>query len=354
MLTARALTGALCRAVASAAAQGPPAAGAPACARVAAAARAALQAHWQQQQQRRELSSDVSGKSSSSSGGGGGGGGAQQAGGEAAASSVLQMMETLMADPAAQQLLLARMPPHMRRPEVLKAMMANPEVRQRIAALAQQTGLGEMFGGLAPDRVAAGIGATRQAGMDPGALFSRFMASPSLAAKLRDPRVLAALTDVVANGPGALQKYSGDAAVVEAWNEAAGILEAHQKAEAAAGGNAAAAAEAAEAEKAAAAAASARACRPPPPPPGLPPGLDAASLARAREALGVSPEELMRRALARPELLARVRDPEVQAALAEVAAKPWKVVKHLFNPKVMGALKEMRSALKEARESSKA
>jgi hypothetical protein len=47
----------------------------------------------------------------------------------------------------------------------------------------------------------------------------------------------------------------------------------------------------------------------------------------------------MRRALARPELLARVRDPEVQAALSEVAASPWKVVKHLFNPKVMGALK---------------
>jgi hypothetical protein len=31
------------------------------------------------------------------------------------------------------------MPPHMQRPEVLRAMMASPEVRQRIAHMAQQT-----------------------------------------------------------------------------------------------------------------------------------------------------------------------------------------------------------------------
>jgi hypothetical protein len=48
-------------------------------------------------------------------------------------------MDTMMSDPSTQQLLLSRMPPHMRRPEVLRAMMANPEVRQRISALAQQT-----------------------------------------------------------------------------------------------------------------------------------------------------------------------------------------------------------------------
>ena len=46
--------------------------------------------------------------------------------------------------------------------------------------------------------------------------------------KLRAPPPqpsFAAQMDVVGNGPSALQKYSGDKAVVEAWNEAAGILE---------------------------------------------------------------------------------------------------------------------------------
>jgi len=50
-----------------------------------------------------------------------------------------------------------------------------------------------MMSGVGADRMAAGIDATRKAGMDPGALFGSFMASPSLAAKLRDPRVLTAL-----------------------------------------------------------------------------------------------------------------------------------------------------------------
>jgi hypothetical protein len=49
------------------------------------------------------------------------------------------MMEVMMQNPAMQQLLLARLPPHMQRPEVLRAMMANPEVRARIAAIAQQS-----------------------------------------------------------------------------------------------------------------------------------------------------------------------------------------------------------------------
>lgn len=44
-----------------------------------------------------------------------------------------------MRDPGTQQLLLAKLPPHLRKPEVLRAMMANPEVKQRINALAQST-----------------------------------------------------------------------------------------------------------------------------------------------------------------------------------------------------------------------
>jgi hypothetical protein len=49
------------------------------------------------------------------------------------------MMEVMMQNSAMQQLLLSRLPPHMQRPEVLRAMMANQEVRARIAAIAQQS-----------------------------------------------------------------------------------------------------------------------------------------------------------------------------------------------------------------------
>eukprot|EP00879_Flechtneria_rotunda_P023158 GHRR01024484.1.p1 GENE.GHRR01024484.1~~GHRR01024484.1.p1 ORF type:complete len:175 (+),score=83.12 GHRR01024484.1:861-1385(+) len=51
-------------------------------------------------------------------------------------SSILDMM---MANPTMQQIVLAKLPPPMRKPEVLRAMMASPEVRQRVAAIAEQT-----------------------------------------------------------------------------------------------------------------------------------------------------------------------------------------------------------------------
>jgi hypothetical protein len=50
-----------------------------------------------------------------------------------------EMVELMMRDPGTQQLLLSKLPPHLRKPEVLRAMMANPEVKQRINALAQST-----------------------------------------------------------------------------------------------------------------------------------------------------------------------------------------------------------------------
>jgi len=43
-----------------------------------------------------------------------------------------------MQNPTVMQMMMSRMPPHMRKPEVLKAMMANPEVRARMSALAQE------------------------------------------------------------------------------------------------------------------------------------------------------------------------------------------------------------------------
>jgi hypothetical protein len=97
----------------------------------------------------RRFSTGTAGGSGSGSDSGSGGASTPEA--DRAAEQMLQMMERMMSDPSTQQLMLSRLPPHMRRPEVLKAMMANPEVRQRIAGLAQQTVRGRggfaFFGG---------------------------------------------------------------------------------------------------------------------------------------------------------------------------------------------------------------
>jgi hypothetical protein len=58
---------------------------------------------------------------------------------EAVVDHLEQVMGVMMQNPAMMEMMLARMPPHMRKPEVLRAMLASPEVRTRIAALANQT-----------------------------------------------------------------------------------------------------------------------------------------------------------------------------------------------------------------------
>lgn len=132
--------------------------------------------------------------------------------------------------------------------------------------------------------------------------------------------------DVVSNGPKALEKYSGDKTVVEAWIEASELLEQQRKEEEAEQQRQQAAAGAQQQQAASASEASASAA------------VEGGS-SQAERMLGVKPEELMARVMGRPELMQRVQDPEVQQALTEVAARPWKIVKYLFNSKVMGALK---------------
>lgn len=44
-----------------------------------------------------------------------------------------------MQNPTVMQMMMSRLPAHMQRPEVLKAMLANSEIRGRMSALAQQT-----------------------------------------------------------------------------------------------------------------------------------------------------------------------------------------------------------------------
>eukprot|EP00775_Hariotina_reticulata_P005093 gene5093-5334_t len=101
-------------------------------------------------------------------------------------------MEIMMQNPTVQQVLLSRMPPHMQRPEVLRAMMANPEVKQRIAQMAQQT-------------------------------------SPVLAERLRNPRVMQAVLEMTRLGPEALKQYEGDKDVLEAAMEAGTIIQQMQQ-----------------------------------------------------------------------------------------------------------------------------
>jgi hypothetical protein len=146
--------------------------------------------------------------------------------------------------------------------------------------------------------------------------------------------------DVANNGPDALKKYSGDKAIVEAWMEAAELLEQQQQSGPADGGSSSGSGSSSV----------------PPTPPGSPvaggggiPGVDPAALAAARAALGVAPEEVVARMMARPELVGRVADPEVRAALADIASSPWKIVKYLLNKKVMGALREMKEVIGETR-----
>lgn len=220
----------------------------------------------------------------------------------------------MMSNPTAMEMMMSRMPPHMRKPEVLKAMFANPDVRARMSALAQETGFKSIMQGVDLDKVSAGMSATLQAGIDPVRLIQRFEASPSLAKAMQNPRVLAALMDMATNGADALKKYEGDKDIVEAAMEAGDILQQLQH-------------EGGAASDASSTASSAS---------------TSSSMADVQQQLGVSPEELMQRLISRPDVLAKVQDPEVQNALMEVSRSPWKIVKYMFNSKVMSALKDMK------------
>lgn len=57
-------------------------------------------------------------------------------------------------------------------------------------------GLAHMFSGLDPSKMAAGLQASHQAGLDAAQLMERLQQSPTLAARMNNPRVLAALMDM--------------------------------------------------------------------------------------------------------------------------------------------------------------
>jgi hypothetical protein len=73
----------------------------------------------------------------SSSSGSGGGRPSSGDDDDAIVQQMEQVLSVMMQNPAIRDMMLARLPPHMQRPEVLRAMLANPDVRMRVAALAR-------------------------------------------------------------------------------------------------------------------------------------------------------------------------------------------------------------------------
>lgn len=67
-----------------------------------------------------------------------------------------------------------------------------------------------------------------------------------------------------------------------------------------------------------------------------------------------TPDAMLQRLMERPDLLQKIQDPKVQAALMEVSQSPWKMVKYIFDKDVQDALKEMQElAAKDAQPPSK-
>jgi hypothetical protein len=133
---------------------------------------------------------------------------------------------------------------------------------------------------------------------------------------------------VCSNGADALKQYEGDKEVIEAAMEAGDILQQLQQSRGSSVSSPGSSAGASSSSGSSAAGAS-------------------GPLGALEQQLGVKPEQLMQRLMARPDLLAKIQDPEVHAALVEVSQKPWKLVKYLFNSKVMAAVKDMKGLLQE-------
>eukprot|EP00879_Flechtneria_rotunda_P018656 GHRR01019579.1.p1 GENE.GHRR01019579.1~~GHRR01019579.1.p1 ORF type:complete len:190 (+),score=81.41 GHRR01019579.1:52-570(+) len=168
----------------------------------------------------------------------------------------------------------------------------------------------------------ADLSVSSQLGLDPAQLFARFSQSPTLGPCMNDPRILQALMEMASNGPEALKKYEGDKAVIEAAMEAGGMIEQMQREQISG---------------------SSSSC---------PPASSSdSSMGGIQQELGMRPEELMQRLMARPDLMATVQNPKVFAAVQEIAQSPWKIVKYLFDKEVVAAVKGMKELLQPSQHS---
>jgi activator of HSP90 ATPase len=103
---------------------------------------------------------------------------------------------------------------------------------------------------------------------------------------------------VRSNGPDAMKKYSGDKEVVEAAMEAGDII-AHMQQQASANGSGGSSSSSSS-ESASTSSSEASST-----------GGAASSSSTASQLLGIKPEELMQRLMARPDIMARVQNPKV-------------------------------------------
>jgi len=260
------------------------------------------------------------------------------------------MLDVMLKDDSARDALLSRLPERLRRPEVVRAMLQNPEVRARLGDLAKETG---MFGGgagrgggsgsgggggpggappsfVAPDAAALerGLAAARAAGIDAGRVAAKLATSPALRRAASDPRVFGALLEACRGGPEALERYEGDPEVLAAYFEAGAALQEVQ-----AEGGAAAAGGGGGSSGPAGASAGAGAAGD---------GGSGGGAGGAESASGEAEAAALRALVADPELAARLSSPRVRAAMQEVAASPLKAIKYAFDPEVREALAAAR------------
>lgn len=230
------------------------------------------------------------------------------------------MLDVMLKDDSARDMLLSRLPERMRRPEVVRAMLQNPEVRARLGQLARSMGLGGNGGdsplspsATAPDAAALerGLAAARAAGIDPGKVAARLASSPALRNAAGNPRVFSALLDICQNGPEAARKYEGDQEVLRAYFEAGEALQEVQ-AEARSGGG------------------------------------GGRGVTEAGAGVSEAEAAALRALVADPALAQKLSSPRVRTALEEIAKSPLKAVKYMFDSEVREALAAARRLVKES------
>jgi hypothetical protein len=210
----------------------------------------------------------------------------------------------------------------------------------------------------------------KSTGMDPAAMFSRFAAYPGLLAAMSKPHMMAAIADISSN-PASLAKYQGQRDIMEVYTKVQEIMQAEGAAAGAAASPAASPqpAELSGSQQAAPIALGDGSGTSAPPPAAA--GSTAAAAGESdpqpdpqavaasgsvpqmeqyvQSQLGLSPQALMSGLMQRPQLAAKIQNPRVQAALADISASPWKVAKYVLDSEVMGALKELRGLLKQSK-----
>eukprot|EP00877_Chromochloris_zofingiensis_P012303 jgi/Chrzof1/7326/Cz02g19150.t1_TIC40A[v5.2] len=252
---------------------------------------------------------------------------------------ISRMLDQLVNDPNMQQVLMSRMPPGMRKPEVMRAMLQDPATRKNIIGIAKKQGLGDLLAE-GKDATPTNLPMGNASGLDISKLMAKFTSSPEIMAKWSKPHVRAALMDVFRHGPEALKKYEQDSEVMDAFTECLEMMQDVQP-------DTTNRPQQASQEAPASASTDSSSQQP------TSSSTSTPSAASAEDpflkSFGVSTHDLMRLLVGRPALLAKVEDTKIQTALSEVVAHPWKMIKYLFDREVMSVFKELKTIIQEAR-----